>query len=150
MRWRRFFRTLRFRVASTFLLLLTIVLVLVGFIATKTLQSILETQSEEQLHEQMGSLKGYLHVGGGGYSWERDPSDPEEEAAIGALKTVYEIADDRGNEKEGAPSDAELFSKKAIVEDLAQMAVSHQPVIRTLTGADHVPYQILSSVSVDP
>ncbi|HEX4770561.1 MAG TPA: ATP-binding protein [Bryobacteraceae bacterium] len=147
---RRFFRTLRFRVASTFLLLLMIVLVLVGFIATKTLQSILETQSEEELHEQMGSLKGYLHVGGGGYSWERDPSDPEEEAAIGALKTVYEIADDQGNAKDGAPSDAELFTRQAILEDMAQMAVTRQPVIRTVVGADHIPYQILSSISIDP
>ena len=146
---RRFFRTLRFRVASTFLLLLMVVLVVIGFAGTKTLQSVLETQSEEELHEQMGSLKGYLHVGGGGYLWERDPSDPEEEAAVGALKTVYWIADDRGDAKEGSPSDTGLFTKSAILEDMAQMAITHQSVIRTVTGNDHIPYQILSSIATD-
>jgi heavy metal sensor kinase len=149
-RTRRFFRTLRFRVASTFLLLLMIVLVLVGFVGTRTLQDILEKQSVEELHEQMGALKGYIHVGNGGYSWEVDHSDPEEEAAVGALRAVYEIANDRGEAKDGSPSDAGLFSRTTILEDMAQMAVTHQSVVRWVTGSDHVPYQILSSIATDP
>lgn len=146
---RRFFRTLRFRVASTFLLLLTVVLVLVGFVATRTLQSILETQSEEELHEQMGAMKGYIHVEGGSVLWEADRSDPEEEAAVGALKTIYEIANDKGIADQGNPSDVGLFSSQTILEDMAEMAVTHQSVIRLVTGTDRIPYQIISSVTTD-
>lgn len=146
---RRFFRTLRFRLASTFLLLLTVVLGLVGFVGTKTLQSILEAQSEEQLHEQMGALKGYIHLGYHGYTWDVDHSDPEEEATVGALKTVYEIADDNGNAIEGDPSEASLFDRKRILDDLSQMALTHQSVIRTVMGKDRVPYQILASSATD-
>lgn len=147
---RRFLRTLRFRVASVFLLLLSTVLALVGFVGTKTLQSILETQSEEELHAQMGALKGYIHLGNGGYLWDVDHSDPEEEATVGALKTVFVIADDQGRARDGAPSDAGLFDRATILEDLAQMAVTHQSVIRTVHGKDHFPYQILSTTATDP
>jgi heavy metal sensor kinase len=149
-RARRFFRTLRFRVASTFLLLLMVVLVLVGFVGTRNLKDVLENQGVEELHDQMGALKGYIHVGGGGFLWDVDHSDPEEEATVGSLKLIYEIADDRGNSKEESPSDAGLFSRSTILDDLAQMAVTHRSVVRPVTGKDHIPYQILSSVATDP
>src|SRR5947209_13847564 len=127
---RRFTRTLRFRVASTFLLLLTISLTLVGFVGTKTLQSILETQSEQQLRDQMGALKGYIRVGNGGYGWDVDHSDPEEVATAGVLQTVFEIADDQGNVREEAPEEAKIFSRAMIQDDLAQIAITQKPVIR--------------------
>lgn len=146
---RTFFRTLRFRVASTFLVLLTVVLSMVGFVGTKTLQSILEAQSEDQLHEQMGALKGYIHLGYHGYTWDVDHSDPEEEATVGALKTVYEIADDEGNAIEGDPSEAGLFDRKRILDDFTQMALTHQSVVRTVVGKDGIPYQILASQAID-
>ncbi len=52
MRWENFpqlklFRTLRFRLASTFLALLAIVLTVVGIVGTKTLESVLETRNEQ-------------------------------------------------------------------------------------------------------
>jgi heavy metal sensor kinase len=147
-RARRFFRTLRFRVASTFLLLLMIVLVLVGFVATKTLQTILETQSEEELHNQMGALKGYIRLGAGGYLWDVDHSDKEEEATVGSLTLVYAIADDRGEHIDSAPSDAELFNRATILRDLEQIKANEgKSVVRTMTGKDGIPYQILSSVA---
>ena len=136
--------------ASTFLLLLSIVLALVGFVGTKTLQRILETQSEEELHEQMGALKGYIHIVRGGYKWDVDHTDPEEEATWGTLKTVYVVANDKGDPIEGAPDDAGLFSKSTIRDDMAQMAQTHQPVLRTVVGKDRIPYQILSSTATNP
>ncbi len=147
---RRFVRTLRVRVAFTFLLLLTVVLALVGLVGTKTLQSILENQSEEALHDQMGALKGYIHAEKGILLWDVDYSDPEEEATVGALKSVYEIADERGEPKEGAPSDELLIRRPSIEADLQQMAITHQPVIRTVVGHNRIPYQLLSSTITDP
>jgi len=44
----------------------------------------------------MGALKGYIRLGAGGYLWDVDHSDKEEEATVGSLTLVYAIADDRG------------------------------------------------------
>jgi heavy metal sensor kinase len=147
---RQFLRTLRFRLAAIFLLLLMVSLILVGFVGTKTLQSVLESQSEEQLHQQIGALKGYIHIANGAYTWDVDHSDPEEESAVASLKTVFEIADDQGNERDGAPVEAKLFDPATIQEDVAQMAATRVPVIRTVLGKDHVLYQIQGSIATDP
>ena len=47
------FRTLRFRLASTFLALLAIVLAVVGIVGTKMLESVLETPDEQVLNEEL-------------------------------------------------------------------------------------------------
>ncbi len=54
----KLFRTLRFRLASTFLLLLAVVLAVVGVAGTQTLRTILEDQSKAVLQEQLGALEG--------------------------------------------------------------------------------------------
>jgi hypothetical protein len=67
----RLFRTLRFRLASTFLLLLAVVLALVGLVGTITLRSLLEIQSEEVLHEQLAAMRGYIQFDDGRWKvWE--------------------------------------------------------------------------------
>ncbi len=76
----RFFRTLRFRLAATFLLLLAAVLAIMGFLATKNLNEILENQSEVQLNGQLGALKGWFTFDdhSGQPLWDEvDQSDPE-------------------------------------------------------------------------
>src|SRR5690242_15585633 len=96
--WRppRFFRTLRFRLASTFMLLLAFVLTVMGFVGTTTLRTILDNQSEEELHDQIGALKGYIRFENGSPSWFADRTDPEEEATVGRLKNVFVVTDDQG------------------------------------------------------
>src|ERR1700760_243393 len=90
------FRTLRFQFASTFLLLLATVLTIVGLGGTRLLSGILESQSRDQLKEQLGSLKGwiYFHDDGQPYWGEVDRTDPEEEADVARLQSVYVVADD--------------------------------------------------------
>jgi heavy metal sensor kinase len=137
--------------ASTFLLLLTIVLALVGFIGTKTLQSILDTQSEQTLHEQLGAMRGYIHFEDGKPGWFADPSDPEEAAAVGRLKNIFVEADANGEAYDGSPN-AEfkaLFDRNTILNEMAEMQATHEPIFKTITGKDKVQYQIISSIMND-
>ncbi len=149
-RAQQFFRTLRFRLATAFLLLLTLVLAMVYAVGTIRLKGILETQSEEELHEQIGALKGYIRFDNGVPRWFVDPSDPEEEAAAGWVKTVFVIADDQGNAIDGAPEELkQLFDRSAILDELQQMQATHQPAIKTIVGPDKTPYQVLASTMTD-
>jgi heavy metal sensor kinase len=149
----RMIRTLRFRLASTFLLLLTIVLAVVGVVGTSTLKRVLEAQSEEELHEQIGALKGYFRFDEqGNWMWFVDHSDPEEEAAAGWVKTVFVIADEKGNALDGSPEPGlkPLSDRETILSELKQMQSTHQPVLKYFRGSDRITYQVLSTTMSDP
>jgi heavy metal sensor kinase len=148
----KFFRTLRFRLASTFLLLLTLVLAMVGVVGTITLHTILNHQSEQVLHEQLGSLRGWIHFDESGEPyWFVDLSDPEEQADFSRLQAVFVIADDQGRVNKGSsdPTLSKLFDRDTIVSELAEMERTHEPVIKTITSTDNVPYQVITSTMTD-
>jgi heavy metal sensor kinase len=158
MRWKKLhgfkplFRTLRFQLASTFLLLLMAVLAVVGYAGTHTLATVLDNQSEQTLHEQVAALKGWIRFDESGEPyWFVDRSDPEEEAEVSRLETVYLVADDEGRITLGS-SDAALkalYDRRTILSELAQIEKTKEPVIKTVMGKDKVPYQIISSISTD-
>ena len=147
----RLFRTLRFRLASTFLLLLAVVLALVGLVGTITLRSLLEIQSEEVLHEQLAAMRGYIQFDDGIPYWFADPSDPEEGATVGRLMTVFVIANDQGEARQASndPALKELYNPKEIRFELQQIEATKEPYIKTFVSKDKVPYQVISSVMVD-
>ena len=149
----RLFRTLRFRLASTFLSLLIAVLTVVGFFGTTTLRSVLENQSEQALNEQMGLLKGWLCFESGEPRWfAPDLTDPDESTELARMRAVYIIADDQGHMHQGSsdPSLQAIYDRKTILAEMAEMARTHQPVVKTLIGSDKIPYQIISSTMTDP
>src|SRR3954454_932135 len=146
------FRTLRFQLASTFLLLLATVLTIVGLGGTRILSGVLENQSKDALKEQLGSLKGwiYFHEVAQPY-WDVNRADPEEEAEVAHLEAVYVIADDAGRiNKSSDPSLKALVGRKTILSELAQMTLTHEPVTKTITDSDVTIYQVISSTMVDP
>lgn len=157
MRWKKLhqirplFRTLRFRLASTFLLLVTGILGIVGVVGTQTLRTILENQSEQTLHEQLAALKAWIHFEDGEPTWFMDPGDPEEVADVSRLQTVYVIADDQGNIAKGSsdPSLKDLYDRKTILSEMAQIERTKESLIKTIISKDKIPYQIISSISVD-
>ncbi|MFL6414770.1 MAG: ATP-binding protein [Bryobacteraceae bacterium] len=145
------FRTLRFQLASTFLLLLATVLTIGGLGGTRLLSGILENQSRDQLKEQLGSLKGwiYFHDDGQPY-WDVDRTDPEEEAEVARLQSVYVIADATGRiNKSSDPSLKALVDRKVILSELSQMALTHETVTKTITDSDGTSYQVISSTMTD-
>ncbi len=136
----KLFRTLRFRLAVTFLLLLTGVLLIMGFVGTTTLRTVLENQSEDEVNEQLGSLKGWIQFydDSGRPYWFADLTDPEEKAEVSRLQAVYVIADDQGRVELGSSESAlkPLFDPKTIVSEMARMQQTHEPVLKTIIGAD--------------
>lgn len=150
-RLRKVFKTLRFRLASTFLLLLMLVLVLVGFVATKTVQNIIANQSEQALREQLGAMRAYIHFDHGKPIWFTDPDDTDEQSIVGRLKGVYVEATDQGVAADGSPDPAlkELFNRDTILNELAEMQQTHEPHIKTFVGKDHIPYQVISGIMTD-
>jgi heavy metal sensor kinase len=149
----KFFRTLRFRLASAFLLLLAISLAAVGFVATTTLRSNLEDQSEQALKEQLAALKSWIHFEDGVPIWFVDRSDPEEEAEVSLLENTYEVADDQGRVYLGSSDPAlndYLNDRKRILSELAQIEATKEPIIKRVVAKNKVPYEIISSTMTDP
>jgi heavy metal sensor kinase len=149
----KLFRTLRFQLASVFILLLTIVLALVGVFGTTTLRTILENQSEETLHEELGALRGWIKFEGGQPYWFVDRTLPEVEAEVSRLEDIYVITDENGKVALGSADDPsllkELHDPKTVRAELAQIESTKQPVIKTLQRG-HAEYQIIASTMTDP
>jgi heavy metal sensor kinase len=150
----RFFRTLRFRLAATFLLLLAAVLIVVSFLATRNLNEILEAQGATQLKAQIGTLKGWFSFDErtGQPLWDEvDVSDQEEVAELAKLRSVYVIAEDNGTLYQATtdPKLAALWNRRTILSELAQIQQTGKPVLKTIRATDGTPYQVLSSVMMD-
>jgi heavy metal sensor kinase len=148
----KLFRTLRFRLAGTFLVLLALVLTLVAIAGTATLNYILENQSRQTLLDELGGLKGYIHFEGHRPYWFYDPSDPEEASTRARLNDVFVIADEAGNLDSFSSFDrtlAQLGDRNTIVAELAQIHKTQEPVFKTIVSSDRVPYQIISSTLRD-
>ncbi|MDQ2711232.1 MAG: ATP-binding protein [Acidobacteriota bacterium] len=150
----RFFRTLRFRLAATFLLMVTAVLAIVGWVSTTALRTVLENQSEGQLNGQLGALKGWFTFDErtGQPLWDEvDFSDREEVAELVLLQKVYVIADDQGHLYKATtdPALSALWDRKTILAELEQIQQTHKPILKTIRGADKIPYQVLSSTMFD-
>ena len=149
----RLLRTLRFRLAATFLLLLTAVLAIMSVLTTRNLNEILENQSAAQLSGQLGALKGWFSFDERGLPlWDEvDKSDQEEVAELVRLQAVYVIAEDNGNLYKAStdPALRALWDRQTILSELAQITQQHKPVLKTIRGADNTPYQVLSSIMYD-
>ncbi len=145
----KLFRTLRFRLAGTFLFLFALVLVLLAIAGTSNLNHILETQSDQTLLDELGALKGYLHIEGHKPYWFLDPSDPEEAAIRARLSDVLVIADDQGNLDSALSSLprslAQLADRATILADLDQIRKTQAPVIKKVLATDKIPYQVIAS-----
>jgi len=148
----KLFRTLRFRLAGTFLFIFAVVLALVAVAGTTNLNHVLENQSNQTLLDELGALKGYIHFEGHKPYWFLDPSDPEEAGIRARLSDVFVIADEQGNLDSFSSFDhslAQLGDRSTILAELAQIRKTQEPVIKTVVSTDKIPYQIISSTLRD-
>ena len=148
----KLFRTLRFRLAGTFLFIFAVVLALVAVAGTTNLNHVLENQSNQTLLDELGALKGYIHFEGHKPYWFLDPSDPEEAGIRARLSDVFVIADEQGNLDSFSSFDhslAQLGDRATILAELAQIRKTQEPVIKTVVSTDKIPYQIISSTLRD-
>jgi heavy metal sensor kinase len=149
----RLFRTLRFRLASTFLLLLAAVIVLAGIAGTTLLKSVLNTRTEQALRDELGALKGYIHFDSHGDPyWFADRSDPEESAIVARLSDVFLLVDDQGRVNQLSSMEhslAVLEDPKRIRQDMDELRHNSEPIIKTVTSTDKVQYEIICSTLID-
>jgi heavy metal sensor kinase len=100
----------------------------------------------------LGSLRGWIHFDETGEPyWFVDTQDPEEEAEVSRLQAVFVIANDQGRVDKGSsdPTLNKLFDRNTILSELAEMEQTHEPVVKTITGTDNVPYEVLASTMTD-
>ncbi len=148
----RVFRTLRVRLAGTFLLLLAVVLVLAGISGTALLRSVLEDRSEQSLRDELAALRGYMHFEDGKPYWFADRSDPEEESVIARLSGTFLLVDSQGHIDPHSHLDhslAALADPKAIEQEMDELRRSPEPIFKTVVSTDHVPYEVIASTLID-
>jgi heavy metal sensor kinase len=146
------FKTLRFRLASTFLILLSLITIAVGFAGTQLLSWLLLTRTQETLVEELTALRGYIHFHDNGELYvfvER--SDPEENAEWQRLTSVYVIANNEGSIWQGT-TDQEfdaMTNRNVIRSELRQLQATKAPIFKTIPGDDSGPYEIVSGILTD-
>lgn len=107
-------RSLRFTLTAVYTIAFTLLLVAVALFFRHNLTSNLHQQSQEDLDQNWAIVKAYLRIentkGLEDFHpvWYFDTSDPEESAAVAAVKKVYLIADAEGHIKEGSADDKSL------------------------------------------
>ncbi|HEY1949386.1 MAG TPA: ATP-binding protein [Bryobacteraceae bacterium] len=148
----KFFLTLRVRLAGIFLLLLAVVLAVVGIVGTATQRRVIENQGNQILADELGALKGYIHIEGGKPNWFVDRSDPEENAAYAQLDDVFVLANDQGELDALSsidPALSQLGNRQTILSELEQLAKTREPLMKTIISTDRVRYQIISGTLTD-
>jgi heavy metal sensor kinase len=148
----RIFKTLRFRLASTFLLLLSLVTVGVGIAGTQLLKSILTSRTEDTLLEELTALRGYLHFSDNGEPFSQvDQTDPEEQSEFESLTSVYVVARDDGTLWRGTtdPAFSEMMNRDMILQELRQIKATKRQVFKQIQGDDSGPYEVISGILTD-
>ena len=74
----RITRSLRFRLALSYVFFFTIALILIGGFVRYSLEHIMANQAEDAVDEEWGAVKGYLTVEKYGPDWFYDAYDPDE------------------------------------------------------------------------
>ncbi len=146
------FKTLRFRLASTFLLLLTLVTIAAGFAVTQLLSSILETRTEQNLAEQLTALRGYIHFDDAGKPYPFvEKSDPDEAAEWEQLTSIWVIAKPDGEFWKGTTDRGfePMTNSGVIRNELRQLEASKTPIFKTIPGDESGPYEIVSGILTD-
>jgi heavy metal sensor kinase len=140
-------RGLRFRLALSYLIFFSILLVLLGLLFRQVLSGTFQAQMENVLDEEWGAAKGYLRTGPEGPNWFYDEKDPDESFTVRRVQRVYMLADTRGNKlQDSAIYDSLGIDPPAEIRSILQ---SGKPAIRVRTDPGGVPYMIRSGLWVD-
>lgn len=93
-------RGLRFRLAVSYALFFSVLLLGIGLVFRERLAAILDEQMRETLEEEWGAAKGYLRIENHQPVWWSDPNDPEEAFVVERLRHVFLLADESGKPRQ--------------------------------------------------
>ena len=149
----RIFKTLRFRLASTFLLLLSFITIAVGLAGAQLLNWILETRTEQTLLEELTALRGYMYFDpqNGALTFRVDKTDPDEVSEFAGLTSVYVVARSDGTMWDGTTDAAfaDMTNRNTILQELRQIKSTKKPIFKQIQGDDSGPYEVVSGISTD-
>ena len=89
-------RGLRFRLMLSYVLFFTVLLVVIGLLFRKTLESQMEGDVHAALQDEWDLAKSYLKFENQRPEWIADPTWPEEAFIVSRLRHVYLITDENG------------------------------------------------------
>jgi heavy metal sensor kinase len=92
----RISRSLRFRLALSYLIFITLALAVIGGFFRVTLEAILLNGVDDALEEEWGAVKGYLTLERNGPQFFYDPFDTEESFIVSRLQRVFLLTDPSG------------------------------------------------------
>ncbi|HTR36570.1 MAG TPA: ATP-binding protein [Bryobacteraceae bacterium] len=143
----RLARGLRFRLALSYVIFFTVLLVLLGIIFRQTLNATFQSEMESVLDEEWGAVKGYLRTGAAGPDWFYDPHDPDESFTVERLRRVYLLADTQGH----VMQHSEIYDSIGLDSPSEIQAVlkSGQKATRIRTDPKGVRYMIRSGQMID-
>jgi len=140
-------RGLRFRLALSYVLFFSVLLVLAGLLFRQILSGTFQTQMENVLDEEWGAAKGYLRTGPEGPDWVFDEKDPDESFTVRRVQRVYMLADTQGHPLQHS----EIYDSLGIDSPAEIRAIlqSGKPAIRQRKDPSGVSYLIRSGLWVD-
>jgi heavy metal sensor kinase len=140
-------RGLRFRLALSYVIFFTVLLVLLGMLFRQILSGTFQSQMESVLDEEWGAAKGYLRTGPEGPDWVFDEKDPDESFTVRRVQRVYMLADTQGHPLQHS----EIYDSLGIdpPAEIRGILESGKPAIRVRTDPGGVPYMIRSGLWVD-
>src|ERR1700683_4625012 len=140
-------RALRFRLALSYVIFFSILLLLLGTLFRQILSGTFQSQMESVLDEEWGAAKGYLRTGPEGPDWIFDEKDPDESFTVRRVQRVYMLADTQGQPLQYS----EIYKSLGVDPPAEVRAVlqAGKPAIRVRTDPGGVPYMIRSGLWVD-
>ena len=139
-------RGLRFRLALSYVIFFSLLLVLLGMLFRQILSGTFQSQMESVLDEEWGAAKGYLRTGPEGPDWVFDEKDPDESFTVRRVQRVYMLADTQGHPLQHS----EIYDSLGIdpPSEIRSILESGKPSIRLRKDASGVPYLIRSGLWV--
>lgn len=135
-----FVRGLRFRLAVSYVLFFTVLLVVIGLLFRQNLKIQLEGDVKAALEEEWGAAKGYVRIENYEPHWIADSTDPEEDYIVSRLKHVYFISDADGH----ALGYSDIYASIGLdsAEEIRRILALPQPEVHVRWSKDGVPYLI--------
>lgn len=143
----RLVRSLRFRLAASYLIFFTLLLVALGFFFRTMLVTILESQTVTLLEDEWAVSNGYLRFERQRPLWFFDRSDPQESLLVNRIRRVIVITDSDGRVLERSDLYRDLGSDS--LEQIREVLRSSQHVVLKRYDDDGVPYMIRQGAITD-
>ena len=143
----RFLRSLRFRLALSYVIFFAVLVVSLGVVFRAVLQNNLEAQASEVLKEEWGAVKGYLRIDKNGGEWFYDPLDPDESYIVERLRRVYLLADAEGHPLQWSSIYRSLGFESP--SEIKARIAANQPSFHTRVSDRGEPFLVRSGVTYD-